>query len=116
MRDSKGRFTHGNPFASAGGLARAARLSAERRREIARRARLAMVRKHFDGDDRGQRAYFAALGVWNSERVFEGTPIPVRAVHPGPIQEWRSRRYQLSLFVSTNCLSVDVFFPNAKGR
>ncbi len=70
-----------------------------------------MVARHFDGDERAQRRYFAALGLWNSERVFEGTPVPVRASHPGPIQEWRSRFYQLGLFAG---LHLDVCFPNRK--
>jgi hypothetical protein len=106
-RDHRGRFVAGNQIASAGGQARAAKLTPRRRRAIARKARRAMVRKHFAGDDRAQRKYLAALGVWNSEKVFIGTPIPVRAQHPGPIQEWRSRYYQLDLL---NGLHRDVEF------
>lgn len=70
-----------------------------------------MVARHFAGDERAQRKYFAALGLWNSERVFEGTPIPVRASHPGPIQEWRARFYQLELFRGEH---LDSYFPNTK--
>jgi len=94
-RDARGRFMAGNQFARAGGQARAAKLSPRRRKTIARKARRAMVRKHFAGDDRAQRKYFA------------GTPVPVRAAHPGPIQEWRSRYYQLDLL---NDLHRDVEF------
>jgi hypothetical protein len=106
-RDSRGRFVAGNSIASVGGHARAATLTPRRRRAIARKARRAMVRKHFGGDDRAQRKYFAALGLWNSEKVFVGTPVPVRAQPPGAIQEWRSRYYQLDLL---NGLHRDVEF------
>ncbi len=109
MRDARGRFTPGNTAASAGGRARAAKLSRRRRRAIARQGYRAMVARHFDGDERAQRKYFAALGLWNSERVFEGTPVPVRASHPGPIQEWRARFYQLGLFAG---LHLDVVFSH----
>ena len=43
-----------------------------------------MVAKHFKGDQIAAKHYLAALGLWNSEKVFEGTPIPVRACYPGP--------------------------------
>lgn len=112
MRDARGRFTKGNVAASAGGRARAAKLSRRRRRQIARQGYAAMVARHFDGDERAQRKYFAALGLWNSERVFEGTPVPVRASHPGPIQEWRARFYQLGLFAG---LHLDIQFAH-KGK
>lgn len=42
-RDSRGRFRRGNKIASAGGFARAAALDPDRRTEIARAARAAMV-------------------------------------------------------------------------
>jgi hypothetical protein len=110
-RDARGRFVTGNTVASTGGRARAAALSKRRRRAIARKARRVMVAKHFGGDDRAQRRYFADLGVWNSEKVFTGTPVPVRASHPGPIQEWRSRYYQYGLFAGPH---LDVEFDHAR--
>lgn len=97
MRDSKGRFTSGNTEAAKGGQARAAKLSKRRRRAIARKGYRAMVRKHFLGDYRAQRAYWAALGVWNSEKIFIGTPVPVRASDPGKPQDFLSRYWQLDL-------------------
>lgn len=112
MRDARGRFTTGNTAASAGGRARAAKLSRRRRRQIARQGYRAMVARHFDGDERAQRAYFAALGLWNSERVFEGTPVPVRASHPGPIQQWRATFYQLNLFDLSH--NHDVMFTHRR--
>lgn len=57
-----------------------------------------MVRKHFAGDTRAAKARWAAIGFWNSERVFEGTPIPVRTRYPGTVQEFRARYYQCDLF------------------
>jgi hypothetical protein len=71
-----------------------------------------MVCRHFGGDDAAQREYFAALGLWNSERVFEGTSVPVRTAHPGAIQEWRARRYQLVLF--DGCHLVDLHRKNGE--
>ena len=98
MRDDKGRFTSGNPFASDGGRARAKKLSERQRRAIARKAYRAMVEKHFAGDYRAQKAYFAALGLWNSEKVFVGSPVPVRATDPGRPTDFLARYWQLSLF------------------
>lgn len=116
------KFTNNNSFASKGGKARAERLSAERRREIARRARAVMVSRHFGGDDLAQRAYFAELGVYNYEvqagAFRPGSPLRTNARHPGTIQDWRARRYQLDLFDGgrTDDPRFDVFFPNVKGR
>jgi hypothetical protein len=107
MRDSKGRFTSGNAYATLGGRARAAKLSRRRRRAIARKGYRAMVRKHFLGDFRAQRAYWAALGVWNSEKVFIGTPVPVRATDPGKPQDFLARYWQLELM---NGAHLDVSF------
>lgn len=95
--DSKGRFTRGNSLAAAGGRARAAQLSRRRRKAIARKGYRAMVEKHFHGDYRAQRAYWAALGVWNSEKVFIGTPVPVRATDPGKPQDFLQHYWQLQL-------------------
>ena len=111
MRDERGRFTTGNAAASAGGRARAAKLSARRRRAIARQGYRAMVARHFGGDERAQRAYFAALGLWNSERVFEGTSVPVRASYPGKPSEFLTKYWQLELFRGEH---LDVYFPNQK--
>ena len=121
-RGKRGRFTKGNPEAAQGGRARAATLSPERRRAIARQARAAMVRKHFGGDDGAQRAYFAALGVFNYEvqagAFRPGSPLRTNARHPGAIQDWRASRYQLGLFDGGRIDDprFDFFFPNAKGR
>lgn len=56
-----------------------------------------MVEKHFAGDYRAQKAYFAALGLWNSEKVFAGTPIPVRATDPGKPTDFLASYWQLTL-------------------
>ena len=106
-RDSKGRFTRGNTYAADGGRARAAKLSKRRRKAIARKARRAMVRKHFGGDDRAQRRYFAQLGTYNYEvmaAVTGGLGLSVRraAAHPGPIQDWRARFYTEDLFTGSH--------------
>ena len=105
--DHRGRFTRGNTLAAAGGRARAAKLSRRRRKAIARKGYRAMVRKHFLGDYRAQRAYWAALGMWNSEKVFVGTPVPVRAADPGKPQDFLTRYWQLQLM---NGAHLDVQF------
>ena len=97
-RDALGRFTSGNDLAAAGGKARAAKLSRRRRRKaIARKGYRAMVRKHFLGDYQAQRAYWAALGVWNSEKVFIGTPVPVRPATLASRKTSLPRYWQLQL-------------------
>jgi hypothetical protein len=96
-RDARGRFTPGNRASCAGGAARAAKLSKRRRSAIARQGFQAMVDKWFHGDAHAARRRWAAVGVYNSERVFEGTPIPVRAQHPGTISEFCERHWQPSL-------------------
>ena len=111
MRDARGRFTTGNTIASVGGRARAAALSPRRRKAIARKARRAMVRKHFAGDDQAQRKYLAELGRYVYEvqaGTFQpGSPLRTNTRHPGSIQEWRSRYYQLGLFAGQH---LDVEF------
>lgn len=101
-RDARGRFAAGNHAASAGGRARAAKLSKRRRRAIARKGYRAMVARHFGGDSQAQKKFFGELGIYNSERVFEGTPIRVLARHPGPIQDWRARYYTDNLFAGAH--------------
>ena len=109
MRDAKGRFAVGNTFAAEGGRARAKTLSRRRRKAIARKGYRAMVKKHFLGDFRAQRAYFGALGLWNSEKVFLGTPIPVRATDPGKPTDFLARYWQLNLLRGDH-LDID-FYP-----
>ena len=108
MRDAKGRFLPGNPEAAAGGRARAKTLSRRRRMAIARKGYRAMVKKHFLGDFRAQRAYFGALGLWNSEKVFLGTPIPVRATDPGKPTDFLARYWQLNLLRGDH-LDIDFY-------
>lgn len=101
-RDTRGRFARGNQAARAGGLARAAALDADRRAEIARRARAAMVDRHFHGDDTAQRRYFAELGAWSYDQAAgagrPGSPLRPIASHPGPIQDWIARYITRPLF------------------
>lgn len=110
-RAANGQFTRGNSYAAIGGRVRAAKLSSRRRRAIARKGYRAMVRKHFLGDFRAQRAYWAALGMWNSEKVFIGTPVPVRAVNPGKPQEFLTRYWQLELMKGAH---LDIDFMRGK--
>lgn len=102
QRDARGRFAAGNTISAAGGRGRAAALSRRRRRAIARRGYRVMVRRHFGGDDRAQRKYFAALGAYNYEvqaGAYEpGSPLRPNARHPGPVQDWRSHYYTQDLF------------------
>ncbi len=62
-RDAAGRFTRGNEHASAGGRARAEKLSPARRREIARAGFAALSVLYFDGSKRAAAAWlFDPLG------------------------------------------------------
>lgn len=102
-----GRFAPGNTIASHGGHARAAKLSKRRRRQIAKKARRALVEKHFAGDDRAQKEYLAELGRWAYEQqaavdVGLGASVRLATRHPGTIQEFRARFYQMSLFTPLN--------------
>ncbi len=110
-RDARGRFTRGNAMAGAGGRARAAKLSPRRRRQIARKARAALVRKHFHGDDRAQRHYLAALGAYAYEvqagAFVSGSPLRPHAWHPGPIQDWLAHYWTPDLFTGDH---IDVDF------
>jgi hypothetical protein len=91
------RFTQGNTYAAEGGRARAAKLSPERRREIARLGWLGRVHRQFGGDVDAARAYVADLGRWAGD-PYDGDPIPRVYQHPGEPSEYRARRYQLTLW------------------
>jgi hypothetical protein len=69
-KDERGRFTPRNGYASAGGKARAARLTPERRRAIARAGWLALVSRYFAGDAAAAGAWFGAWGAWVSDQVY----------------------------------------------
>ena len=111
QRDSRGRFVRGNSIASIGGQARAQKLSPRRRKAIARLARRRMVERHFGGDDRQQRQYFAELGRYAYEAAAgsyrPGSPLRTAVQHPGPIQDWRGRKMTYVLF---DALNQDVVF------
>lgn len=75
-RDSSGQFAPGNHYASVGGHRRAAVLSPDRRREIARAGWLGLVTKRFAGDERRAADYIGQLGAWTAERTaYAGTPL-----------------------------------------
>lgn len=115
MRDARGRFAPGNDLASAGGRARAAKLSRRRRRQIARMGYRAMVEKHFLGDFHAQHRYLGELGAYaydvQAGAHLPGSPLRPIARHPGTISEWLCRYWQLELFAGVH---LDVNFPNAK--
>lgn len=74
-----------------------------------------MVRKHFMGDSRAQRTYFAALGTYNYEAMAgtytPGSPLRTTTRHPGTIQEFLSAYWQLDLLRGAH---LDVqFYPEA---
>jgi len=90
-------FERGNEYAAVGGKARAAKLSPERRREIARAGWLGRVRRQFGGDEDAARAYVADLGRFAGD-PYDGDPVPRVYHHPGDANEYRARRYQLTLW------------------
>lgn len=88
-RDDKGRFMAGNPYAAAGGRARAERLSPARRREIAQAGFRALVERHFDGDRELAKRYIGEVGAWAGD-AYRGTRWQ-HFVHPGTIEAFRER-------------------------
>lgn len=63
-RDDAGRFLPGNGYASAGGRARAAKLTPQRRREIAAAGLAALAARQFGGDRAAAAAWLSAVGSW----------------------------------------------------
>ena len=65
-----------------------------------------MVKRHFGGDARAQRKYWAQLGAHNYEVMagsyLPGSPLRSNASHPGPIQDWRARHYTPNLFTGAH--------------
>jgi hypothetical protein len=84
-RDTLGRFASGNPYAGDGGRARAARLTPERRREIARAGWLGLVARRFGGDREAAARWFGELGAWATDAIYRDR-FPVFE-HPGPCPE-----------------------------
>lgn len=87
--DPRGRFTQNNRAAERGGQARAAKLPAARRREIARLGWQALVEQRFAGDAQRAGEYIGQLGAWAAERsAYAGSPLYQPAwEHPGPLPE-----------------------------
>ena len=71
-RDRLGRFVVGNAFSALGGDSRAAVLTPERRREIARAGFQGFVDKYFKGDRQSALGYIGRLGAWGSD-AYKGT-------------------------------------------
>jgi hypothetical protein len=81
-RDEKGRFVAGNQVARVGGRVRAARLTPDRRREIARAGWDALVKQRFDGDEEAARHWLGKLGAWASDAAYRD--VCPKFEHPGP--------------------------------
>lgn len=84
-RDTSGRFTPGNGYASSGGRRRAEVLTAARRAAIARAGWQAVVVQRFGGD--AAASWFGRLGAWAAERAAFGGSVIYNPVweHPGPM-------------------------------
>lgn len=81
-RDDRGRFTRRNPYASSGGKARAARLTAEQRKAIAAQGFRAFVDTRFSGDRDKAVDWLGKLGAWASDAPYRGRFDVFE--HPGP--------------------------------
>ena len=89
-RDNAGRFTRGNSWASAGGAARAERLTPQERRTIAARGFAAFVDRRFGGDRAAACQWLGQLGAWASDAPYrERFPV---FEHPGPCPAAGGRR------------------------
>lgn len=78
-----GRFLPGHSLASKGGKARAAALTPERRRDIARQGRQAMIARHFNGDAYAADQWLARKGQYAQDRDIS-TRWYYQAEDPGP--------------------------------
>lgn len=109
-RDRRGRFARGNAVASAGGKARAAKLSKRRRRQIAKSGWKAMVRRHFACNEAEAKRWWGEIGAWAyDQQAGAGNGIiGVAFPHPGDPQSFRARLYQLPLLVGLH-LDVDYY-------
>ncbi len=83
-RDSKGRFTKGNKWASAGGKARARALTPQRRSEIAALGFQAMADKWFDGDRERAKKWLTDMGKWVQDEPARTQHYWYQFPHPGP--------------------------------
>lgn len=70
LRDARGRFLPGHPWASEGGRARARKLTPEKRRAIARRGFQGLVEKRFDGDKQAAVDWLTAKGQWATDKHY----------------------------------------------
>jgi hypothetical protein len=72
-------------ISSRGGRARAAKLSADRRRDIARMGWLALVERRFAGDAQAAREWLRAKGLWAND---QSLPPEIRRFRdPGPMPQ-----------------------------
>lgn len=109
VRNSKGQFTKGNPYAQRGGHARAAKLSPRRRRQIAKQGWASLVQRRFAGDERAAKAWVGAVGAYHYDQRILDIYGAIRPAfpHPGDPNEFRAQRYQLGLLVGAH---LDVNF------
>jgi hypothetical protein len=90
-RDENGHFLPGHRWASKGGQARAKKLTAQRRREIAAKGFQAVVDKRFGGDREAAKGWLVKKGHWANDQhyppsfqVFEDPgPMPENGQAPG---------------------------------
>jgi hypothetical protein len=69
-RDENGHFLPGHRWATKGGQARAAKLSAKQRKAIARKGFNALVAKRFGGDREAAVAWLTAKGQWANDQHY----------------------------------------------
>lgn len=84
QRDKRGRFAKGNIISHRGGTARARKLSAERRKEIARMGYEAMVQKHFKGDFAEANNWLRRKALWAQDRQWQQLGLLYIESDPGP--------------------------------
>jgi hypothetical protein len=84
-RDERGRFLAGNRLASAGGKARAEKLTPEQRHAIAKAGFAALVERRFNGDKQAALDRFHALGLWAIDQAkLPDTSVYFRGAYPPP--------------------------------
>ena len=86
-------FSKGNPYASAGGKARAKKLSKKRRQAIAKQGWTALVQQRFKGNEALCKAWWGAIGAWFYDAPYRQDGLG-KIPHPGTPEEFIRSRSQ----------------------
>lgn len=90
------KFQPNNKHAAAGGRARARKLSARKRKQIARSGWLALVQKRFHGDEAIAKEYMRALAKFHGDPYRDNEELSFGHTKPA-IEEYAAKAYDASM-------------------